>query len=653
MEEEHNNLHSCNCDEHHHNEHDHGHHDDHIVSSKNDVIFMVLGIVIYIVTVVIHKNQMLSMPFILFLYGLSYILLGYEVLVNAIKKFLKKDMFDENFLMSIATIGAFVIGQYEEAVAVLLFYKIGEMLQDMAVENSKKKIKAAIDLRPSYANLLVNDKIEKVSPDKVKIGDVIVVNHGEKIPLDGIVIEGKTDLDTSSITGETKLQTVKEGDNICSGTINKSALIKIKVTNDYTNSTVYKIVEMTTDALKNKSNTEKFITKFAKIYTPVVTFLALAIFILFPVILHISWSQSAFRALTFLVVSCPCALVISIPLGFFVGVGICSKNNILVKGTSYIDKMTKVKTFVFDKTGTLTHGKFEITSVNILKKDITKEEFLEYIYLAEKFSNHNIAKSIIESAKNILNMEIKKHDIAFHKEIAGYGIEVVIDNKKVIVGSNKLLENNKINVEKVDEIGTIVHLAVDNVYYGYIILEDGIKDSAKNLVVNLKKSGIKNTVLLTGDGYNFAKKISQKIDIDEFYSELLPADKKERLENIKKCDSSYVAYVGDGINDGPVIALSDVGIAMGNGTDLAVETADVVILNDDLNKLIDLINISKRTKNIVTQNIVLIILVKVLFLLLSGFGIASMWQAVFADVGISIISILNSLRIYNYKSKVK
>lgn len=625
------------------NEHIHDHKE--IYSTK--IILYVLGVIVYIIAVVSSKKEILNNIFCFCLYCFSYVLLGYEIIFNAIKKLFKKDMFDENFLMSIATIGALIIGEYEESIAVLLLYKVGEFLQDLAVERAKRKIKSAIDLRPEYANLYKDGNEEKVSPETVNIGDIIVIKNGEKVPLDGVVIEGNTLVDNSALTGESIPVDLGVNDNITSGAINLSSVIKVKVTNNYKNSAIYRIIEMTINAVKNKSNTEKFITKFSKIYTPIVTLFAILIFALFPFILGITYFESAFRALTFLVVACPCALVISIPLGFFCGIGISSKNNILIKGTNYLDIIPEVKNFVFDKTGTLTNGTFGISKVNIVNKDVSKENFLEYIVYAESYSNHYLAKSILSN----INIQIQKERVSKYKEISGMGIEVKLDGKDILVGNEKLMDKYNIKYTLYDTEGTVVHLAVNSVYYGNIILEDTIKESSINLINKLKKYGIKNTYLLTGDNSKIADKIANKLGIDNVYSELLPSQKESILKDIKLSQKGKVAYIGDGINDGPVIALSDIGIAMGNGSDLAVETSDVVILNNDLNKLIDFIRIGIRTKKIVTQNIVIILLVKILFLILSSCGISSMWQAVFADVGISIISILNSLRIYGYKSK--
>lgn len=628
--------------------HDHcdgGHCHEHEKNSKLKLLILTCGIILYIITLTLSKISSISSITILYMYLVSYILIGYDIIISAIRKLFKKDMFDENLLMSIATIGALIIGEYTESIAVLLFYKIGEYLQDLAVGKSKEKIRSAIDLRPEYSNLYVNGNIKKVEPNKVKIGDILVIKTGEKIPLDCVVIEGKTSLDNSALTGESMPIIVKVGDEITSGGINLGALIKVKVIKSYESSAIYKIIEMTTEAIKNKSNTEKYITKFAKIYTPIVIALALVIFIFFPMLFEISYKDSAFRALSFLVVSCPCALVISVPLGFFVGIGISSKNNILVKGSNYLDSMSNIENVIFDKTGTLTNGKFGITKVNVCNDNSNSKEILKYIAHAESLSNHHLAKSILDN----IDVEINEENIKEHKEISGKGIEVRIDEKTVLVGNSKLMDEYKIKYECNEEIGTIIHLAVNNIYYGNIILEDTLKESSINIIHNLKKNGVKNTYLLTGDNKEVACRVKDKLNIDEVYYELLPEDKSRILGEIKS--KNKVAYVGDGINDGPVIALADVGISMGNGSDLAVETSDVVILNNDLNKLIDFIKISKRTKRIVNQNILIILAVKVVFLILSGLGISSMWQAVFADVGISLISILNSLRIYMYKSK--
>lgn len=625
------------------NIHEHFHNHEHGKVSKNKIILNILGVMLFILAIFFEKIFDFSKQMYLTFYIISYVLIGYEIILNALRSLFKKDMFDENFLMTIATLGAFFINEYTESIAVLLFYKVGEFLQDLAVEKSRKKIASALDLRSEYANLKSGSNTIKVKPEEVKMDEVIVIKNGEKIPLDGIIISGSTSINTAAITGESLPKEVFKGDEVLSGCINIGGVIEVKVTNTYEMSTAYKIIELIENASSKKSKTENFVTKFAKVYTPIVTFVAIFIAVLFPVILNINFSESLRRALSFLVVSCPCALVISIPLGFFVGIGTCGKKGILVKGSNYIDLLSNVKKMVFDKTGTLTKGKFEIVEKNFVESDITNDKIIEYVTICESYSNHYIAKSIVDNYKK----EIDLSKVSSHEELSGMGIKAVIDSKTILVGNEKLLNKFNINFESIKSNKTILYISIDSKYIGYITLADTLKEESKNVINNLKKFGINETILLTGDEEKLADEIANKLDIDVVYSELLPQEKLEMFEKIKSTSrkTDIIAYVGDGINDGPVIAQADVGIAMGKGADIAIETADVVLMNDEIEKILDSIKISQRTKSIVKQNILVVLIVKVVFLVLSGFGISTMWEAVFADVGISLIAILNSFRI--------
>lgn len=608
----------------------------------NFIFFDIIGIIIFLMAYFLPNikfNLKIGMYFV------SYVLIGFDIFKKAIKHLFKKDMFDENLLMSIATIGALFIGEYIEGIAVLLLYKIGEALQDRAVDKSKEKIKNAIDIRAHYANLIINGNIKKVDPNNLKIGDIVVVKNGEKIPTDGVISKGETRLDTSSLTGESISKSVKKNDEVLSGMINIGSIIEVKVTKEYVDSTASKIIELIENAKEVKSKTENFITKFSKTYTPVVIVIAILIAMSFPPLFGISFSESLNRALIFLVVSCPCALVISVPLGFFVGMGSCSKNGILVKGSNYLDILSNVDTIAFDKTGTLTKGVFKITKINN-KSTMTDEKLVEYIALCESFSNHYIAKSIISS----YSKKIDKKRIKNHEEIAGYGIKAEIDDKKVIVGNKSLIEKEGIKIQEEKTVGTIVYLAIDNSYMGNIILSDELKNNVENLTSDLKtKSGIKKNILLTGDKKSVAINIANELKFDEIYSELLPQNKVEIVEKLKQNTKGKVAFVGDGINDSPVLASADVGISMGNGSDIAIDTSDVVLMTDEPHKLIKCLKISKKTKRVVIENIVFALGVKVIVLLLSALGFATMWEAIFADVGVSLIAIFNSLRIFNTK----
>lgn len=613
------------------------------INKEINLVFLdVIGIIVFLMAYFISGikfNLKIGM------YIVSYALIGFDIFKKAIKHLFRKDMFDENLLMTIATIGALCIGEYIEGVAVLLLYKIGEYLQDKAVDTSKEKIKSAIDIRAKYANVIKNGKVEKVDPETLKIGDIVVVKNGEKIPTDGVISKGNTRLDTSSLTGESIPKDVAENDEVLSGMINLGEVIEIKVTKAFEDSTASKILDLIENARESKSKTENFITKFSKIYTPTVIVIAILIAMSFPSIFGIGFADSLNRALIFLVVSCPCALVISVPLGFFVGMGNCSKKGILIKGSNYLDALSSVDTVAFDKTGTLTKGVFKITKINN-KSDMSDDEILEYLALCESYSNHYIAKSILTS----YGKEIDKERIKEHSEIAGHGIKAVIDGKEVLAGNKSLMDNQNIKVDVEDTVGTVIYIAIDKKYSGNVVLSDELKDNVLELSNNLKRiCGIKNTVLLTGDKENVAKKVAEEIKFNNVYGELLPQDKVEIVEKLKQGTKKKVAFVGDGINDSPVLASADVGISMGNGSDIAIDTSDIVLMTDEPHKLVECIKISKKTKSVVIQNIVFALSIKVIVLVLSAMGISTMWEAIFADVGVSLLAIFNSIRIFKIK----
>lgn len=613
------------------------------INKEINLVFLdVIGIIVFLMAYFIPGikfNLKIGM------YIVSYALIGFDIFKKAIKHLFRKDMFDENLLMTIATIGALCIGEYIEGVAVLLLYKIGEYLQDKAVDTSKEKIKNAIDIRAKYANVIKNGKVEKVDPETLKIGDIVVVKNGEKIPTDGVISKGNTRLDTSSLTGESIPKDVGENDEVLSGMINLGEVIEIKVTKAFEDSTASKILDLIENARESKSKTENFITKFSKIYTPTVIVIAILIAMSFPSIFGIGFADSLNRALIFLVVSCPCALVISVPLGFFVGMGSCSKKGILIKGSNYLDALSSVDTVAFDKTGTLTKGVFKITKINN-KSDMSDDDIIEYLALCESYSNHYIAKSILTS----YGKEIDKERIKEHSEIAGHGIKAVIDGKEVLAGNKSLMDNQNIKVDIEDTVGTVIYIAIDKKYSGNVVLSDELKDNVLELSNNLKRiCGIKNTVLLTGDKENVAKKVAEEIKFNNVYGELLPQDKVEIVEKLKQGTKKKVAFVGDGINDSPVLASADVGISMGNGSDIAIDTSDIVLMTDEPHKLVECIKISKRTKSVVIQNIVFALSIKVIVLVLSAMGISTMWEAIFADVGVSLLAIFNSIRIFKIK----
>ena len=582
------------------------------------------------------------------LYIISYLLVGLEVLKNACLNIIKGKILDESFLMSVATLGAFLIGELPEAVAVMMFYQVGELFQDYAVDKSKKSIKELMNIRADYANIYENGKIKKVNPKEVKIGSTIIVSPGEKIPLDGEIIEGNSSLDTKALTGESIPKDVFCGNNVLSGCINLNGVIKIKVTKEFGESTVSKIIDLVENVSNKKSKSEKFITKFAKYYTPIVVIIAIILGCIIPFLIKDSYSNWIYRALSFLVVSCPCALVISIPLSFFGGIGGASKIGVLIKGSNYLEMLSKVDTILFDKTGTLTKGIFDIQKINPI--GISKDKLLEMVAYAENYSNHPVADAI----KKAYTKKIDEKKIKDIKEIPGLGIKAKIGKQLVLVGNKKLMQEENINFIECDDIGTILYVAIDKNYCGYILIADEIKDDSKTAIKELKSNGIKQTIMLTGDKRVVALDVSKKLGIDLSYFELLPQDKAKKVEEIlnNKSSNSIVAFVGDGINDAPVLALADIGIAMGMvGADSAIEASDVVIMTDELSKIVSAMKISKKTIRIVKENIIFAIFIKIAVLILAALGISSMWQAVFADVGVSIIAVLNALRVLIIKDK--
>lgn len=580
------------------------------------------------------------------LLGISYLIAGYDILIKALKNIIKGKVFDENFLMGIATLGAIGIKEYPEAVMVMVLYQIGEYLQDKAVEKSQNSITELMDIRPDYANLEKDEDLTKISPYEVKIGDTIIVKTGEKIPLDGIIIDGTATLDTSALTGESRPREVKIGDEAISGCINTNGLLKIRVTKEYGQSTVSKILDLVENASSKKTKTENFITKFAKIYTPVVVLAALFLAILPPLILGSNFSVWINRALTFLVISCPCALVISVPLGFFAGIGGASKCGILVKGSSYLELLSKPETIVFDKTGTLTQGCFNVVKI-VQQEDTTKEELLELTAYAESYSNHPIALSI----KKAYDKNIDKNRISEISEIAGNGVRAEINGCSILVGNENLLKNHNISYQKANETGTIVYTAKNSKFLGYIVISDELKEDAQKAIMELKKLKLQ-TVMLTGDTEDSGLTVAKELNIDKAYTQLLPIDKVDKIEDIieEKTKTKSVIFVGDGINDAPVLTRADVGIAMGGlGSDAAIEAADVVIMDDKPTKVATAIKIAKQTLTIVKENIAFALGIKVLFLILGAFGFVTMWGAVFADVGVTLIAVLNSLRALKIK----
>ena len=605
---------------------------------KKKEVIIIISAVLFAIALFVKMNQTLQLILML----VAYILLGKDTVLKAVKNVEKGDFFDENFLMTIATLGAIIIGEYPEAVAVMLFYEIGELFQSYAINKSRKSIADMMDIKPEYANVIRDNKSQKVDPDEVKIDEIIEIKPGERVPLDAIIVKGETTLDTSALTGESVPVEVREGASILSGCININALILAKVTKEYFDSTVNKVLDLVENAASKKSTSERLITRFAKIYTPIVIGLAVLLAIFPPIISgEYNFRVWIFRALSFLVVSCPCAFVISIPLSFFSGIGAASRAGVLIKGGNYLEALSKVDTVVLDKTGTLTKGVFNVQKVIVIDKNIKEDEFISLVAMAESGSNHPISKSI----QKYYNREIDKNSINSIKEISGKGIEAIINNKKILVGNEKLIDvpNDII----INDIGTILYVEIENKFAGYIVISDEIKKDAKKTIKDLKDIGIKKSVMLTGDVEKVAKKVGEELGLDEIYSNLLPQDKVSKFEEIIKNKNSKgnVVFVGDGINDAPVLARADVGIAMGAmGSDAAIEAADVVIMTDEPSKIVTAIKSSKKTMKIAMQNIILAFGVKAIALILSALGIADMWMAVFADTGVTILAVLNSFR---------
>ncbi len=655
----------CNCDssehdilntnnKHFHNEdlydktvkHTHEHSHDHsdlgkqntLSDHKKELILITITLAILALAILYSGNNIVKIS----LFVIAYIIIGKDVLISAFKNILRGEVFDENFLMSIATLGAFAIGEYPEAVSVMLFYNIGELFQDMAVNRSRKSIKALMDIKPDYANLKIDNKFEIVKPETVKIGDIILVKPGEKVPLDGIMLSSTTQMDTSNLTGESVPRIVNESDTVLSGFINISHAIEMKVEKTFGESTVNKILELVENASAKKAPTEKFITKFSRYYTPAVVVVALALAVIPPFFTGYNFNEWIYRALVFLVVSCPCALVVSIPLGFFGGIGAASKHGILIKGGNHLEALRYAEIAVFDKTGTLTHGVFKVQEITCAN-GMSENELLELAAYAESHSTHPIGVSILKAYAKTIDFEKINH----YENLPGYGVKAVIDNKKVLAGNEKLMQQENISYTN-DKFGTIVHLAVDGIYAGSISIYDKIKDDSKLAMQKLKSEGIRSIAMLTGDNEKTALTIAKQIGIDNVKYDLLPDQKVAAFEEIMKTASpkGKVIFTGDGINDAPVLARADIGIAMGAlGSDAAIESADVVIMTDEPSKIAQAIQIAKYTNKIVWQNIYFALGVKGLVLILGAFGLANMWEAVFADVGVAVIAVLNATRI--------
>lgn len=603
-----------------------------------DYFKIIKGSLVFIGLVV---NSMIDYKFKFWVYLLIYIISSYEIYIKALKNIKEGEIFDENFLMVIASLGAFIVGEYPEGIAVMLFYSIGEFFQDLAVDKSRKSITEALNLKPESANIEKNGQVISVHPSDVNLGDIIIVKPGEKIPLDGVVVFGASTIDTSMLSGESLPKFVEVGDEILSGCLNTSSLIKIKVTENYENTTISKIVDMVENASSKKSRTEKTITKFAKVYTPIVVIIAILVAIIAPLLNILDWKDALFRACTFLVISCPCAFVLSVPLGVFAGIGAASKEGIFVKGGNFIEAMENIKNIVFDKTGTLTKGVFEVTDV--VSKNFDKNEVLKYAYTAEINSNHPIATAITSyyngDSLNISNLI----------DIPGRGIKYEYDGKEILVGNSRLMNEYGIDVKSIDANGILVHVVKDKVYMGCIVVEDTLKENISKDIQELKKQGI-NLALLSGDSNENVKAVAEQVGVNEFYGELLPIDKVNLFEKILNNSKGKVAFVGDGINDAPVLSRADIGIAMGSiGSDIAIESADVVLMTDEISKISQGIKISKKTNLIIKENITFALAIKFAVLILGLFGFASMWAAVFADVGVSILAIFNSMRALKIK----
>lgn len=615
---------------------------------QKNVLYRIIVSLILLVAVSI-LDALVEMPWILrlALYLVPYLVIGYDILKKAGKGILKRQVFDENFLIAVATIGAVCLGEFKEGAAVMLFYQIGELFQSIAVGKSRKNIAALMDIRPDYANMMVDGKLEKVDPDDVEIGSEIIINPGEKVPIDGVITEGNTTLNTSALTGESLPRDVSCGDEIISGCINMTGMIKVKTTKKFGDSTVSKILDLVENSAMKKSRSENFITKFAKYYTPAVCYGALALAILPPVVRLFMgtspmWGEWIIRALTFLVISCPCALVISIPLSFFGGIGCASSNGILVKGSNYLEALSATKYIVFDKTGTLTKGVFEVTA-SYPENGFDKETLLGMAAYAESSSSHPISLSL----KKAYGQELDLSRVSDIEEIAGHGVCARVDGRKVYVGNMRLMQRENLTVTTEHKEGTVCYVAVDGTYAGCIVISDVVKPTTKDAIAGLKKNGIKKTIMLTGDANETAQRVAAEIGIDEVHSELLPADKVAQVEHIlnAKGEKENLAFVGDGINDAPVLSRADIGIAMGAmGSDAAIEAADVVLMDDDPAKIALAMKISVRTLKIVRENIVFALAVKAVCLILGALGIANMWVAIFADVGVMVLAVLNATR---------
>ena len=609
------------------------------VVNKNELIKIGVGAVLFAIALIFEFSFWTE--FSLFL--VSYLLVGGDILLRAVRNISRGQVFDENFLMSVATIGAFAIRQFPEGVAVMLFFKIGEFFEDLAVNRSRRSISSLMDIRPDYANLQVGDDIKRVSPEGVRIGDLIIVKPGERVPLDGIVVEGRSMVDTSALTGESVPRDVEQGSDILGGFINQNGLLKVQVTKGFGETTVSKILDLVQNAGSKKAPTENFITKFARYYTPVVVFGALAIALIPPLLIQgAAFSEWIYRALVFLVISCPCALVISIPLGFFGGIGGASKKGILVKGGNYLEALNNVDTVVFDKTGTLTKGVFKVTEV-VPEDGFSRDDLLEMAAYAEVFSNHPIALSILRAYGKAVNKEL----VDEHDEVFGHGIKAAVGGREILAGNSKLMSREDIACDEADAPGTVVYVALDKTYAGYIVISDEIKEDSIDAINALKNIGIRKTVMLTGDNRAVGEKVAEELGLDEVYTELLPDQKVKQVEQLEKevPSAGKLVFVGDGINDAPVLARADIGVAMGAlGSDAAIEAADVVLMTDEPSQLVGAIKIAKRTKNIVWQNIVFALGVKGIVLVFGAMGIATMWAAVFADVGVALIAVLNATR---------
>ena len=610
---------------------------------KKRTIRLAVGAVVYAIgmalTVFAKLPTLAELAFLI----VAYVILGWDVVWQAVKNITRGQVFDEHFLMSVSTIGAFAIGEYPEAVAVMLFYQVGEFFQSLAVKRSRKSISDLMDIRPDSATVKRNGVLQVVSPESVAVGEIIVVKPGEKIPLDGIVVDGESMLDTKALTGESVPKSIRKGDEALSGCINQSGLLTLKVTKSFGESTVSKIIDLVENASARKAPTENFITTFARYYTPVVVGMAAVLAIIPPLVLGGGWSEWLRRGFVFLIVSCPCALVISIPLTFFGGIGAASKRGVLVKGSNYLEALNKVSVVVFDKTGTLTKGVFEVANI-IPAAGYQKEQVLEYAAQAESYSNHPIAKSILAT----YGKPIDQKQFSGFEEISGHGISVTVQGKKVLAGNSKLMESEKIAYAACDAAGTKFYVAADGSYVGCILIADEVKPDSKCAIAELKKIGVEKTVMLTGDDERIGKSVADELGLDAYYAQLLPDQKVEKLEMLdkQKRQGSKLAFVGDGINDAPVLARADVGIAMGGlGSDAAIEAADVVLMTDEPSKLVEAIDVAKATKRIVMQNIVIALGIKSVFLVLGALGMAGMWEAVFGDVGVTIIAVLNAMRI--------